>query len=359
MRGFVLYGNRAAEVIDVPVPEPGPGQLRIKIKTAGICGSDLHFYNDTPEGLGIRRGVVIGHEPSGVVDTIGAGVAGFSIGDRVTVNHTLGCGLCEFCMEGATVLCDDFIGMAAAGYGGDAEYVVMPASSCYKLPDYLSYTDGSFLACTGATAFGALEKLALHGGKTLVVFGLGPVGLSGVLLGKAMGARVIGVDVNRNRLEFAEKAGCDKVINAAADAERQPGTQSSTYTGGQTGKNEVIARVKELTGGRGADYSFETSGSPPAQSNAVDILAPRGGAVFVGINTAKKSINPEQFIHKEITLFGSKVLPISRLPALSRLMEEKDIHFDAIVSNRIPLEEAPEAFSRFNNGTPGKFIIEF
>jgi hypothetical protein len=114
MRGLALYGNREAKVIDVPLPEPEPGQIRVKVMTAGICGSDLHFYNDTPEHLGIRRGVVIGHEPSVIVDKLGAGVDTFSVEDRVTVNHTLGCGRCEYCMESATVLCDEFIGMAAA-----------------------------------------------------------------------------------------------------------------------------------------------------------------------------------------------------------------------------------------------------
>ena len=116
MKGLALFGNRRAEVKEFPVPDPGYGEVRIKVMSAGICGSDLHFYNDTPEVLGPRKGVVIGHEPAGIVEKIGPGVNHLQPGDRVAVNHTLGCGHCRYCHAGETVHCPDMIGMATMVY---------------------------------------------------------------------------------------------------------------------------------------------------------------------------------------------------------------------------------------------------
>ncbi|MFW6291825.1 MAG: alcohol dehydrogenase catalytic domain-containing protein [Spirochaetota bacterium] len=127
MRGLTMLGDRTAEVRSFALPSVGPGEVRFRVRSAGICGSDLHFYRDTPESLGDRRGVVIGHEPAGVVDAVGAGVTGFRPGDRVTVNHTLGCGSCEYCLGTETVLCPNaYRGMAQAGRGAVGKFVIEP-----------------------------------------------------------------------------------------------------------------------------------------------------------------------------------------------------------------------------------------
>ena len=337
MRGVVLLGNRVAEVRELPVPDPKPREVRFRVRVAGICGSDLHFYRSTPEELGIRRGIVIGHEPSGVVDAVGEGVRDFRIRDRVTVNHTIGCGHCEYCLSGETVLCKENLGMAARGRGGDAHYVVMPEMNCHRLADELSFDEGAFIACTGATAYGALRKLDPSGRDNLVVWGLGPVGLSAVIIGRALGARVIGVDINPRRLDFATSLGASETVNAKRD--------------------DPVEAILSLIWGRGAEVAIETSGSPAARSDAAESVCVKGRVVYVGLGRSEKSISAESMIHREVLLMGSKVLPISLCAEMMRFMVETGIRFESIVTHRVGLDEAPEAFSLFDEGAEGKFVI--
>ena len=360
MNGLVLLGNRTAEVHDFSDPEPGPGEVRIRVQCAGICGSDLHYYRSTPQDLGIRRGVVIGHEPSGVIDAVGVGCRMVREGDRVTVNHTIGCGRCEYCRRGETVLCGENLGIAARGRGGDADYVVLPEENVYPLPDHLSVRDGAFLACTGATAWGALGKLALSGGRSVAVFGLGPVGLSGVLLAKGLGLRVIAVDVNPQRIAFAEDLGADHTVLAtgAGSAGTTPGDATPTGGAPSPASSSVAAAIRERTGGRGADGSFETSGSASGQRDAVMSLGQRGRAVFVGLSDGLPTISPEMIIHRELTLLGSKVLPGPEVLSLCRFLGETEIHFDSLVTHAYPLSEGPRAFKEFDDGAAGKFVLD-
>lgn len=333
MRGLTMLGDRTAQVRSFALPTVGPGEVRFRVKSAGICGSDLHFYRDTPESLGDRRGVVIGHEPAGVVDAVGSGVVRFRPGDRVTVNHTLGCGSCEYCLGTETVLCPNaYRGMAQAGRGADAEYCAMPVENVIGLPEELTFTDGSFVACTGATAWGALEKV--RGGVTtgLVVFGLGPVGLSVVLLADAMGFPVTGVDPNEARREFARE-----VVPAAATVD--PGA----------------------LGGAAPDAAIDTSGAAAAQRQALRTVRPQGTVVLVGLPDTRgeePALGPADIIHHEKRVVGSKVLPLRKAPALMRFLAAHDLHFDRLVTRRVPLDEAPAAVAEFDRGAVGKFVIE-
>ena len=347
MRGLAFLGSRKAEVRTFPKPVPGPGEVLIRVRTAGICGSDLHYYRESEEELGLRRGVVIGHEPAGLVESVDSRAKYFGPGDRVTVNHTLGCGECEYCQEGSTCLCTENLGIAASGRGGDAEYMVIHEDNVHPLPSALSFVDGSFIACTGATAYGALRKIAIVGPEadsavSLVVFGLGPVGLSVSLLATAAGARVYGVDINEERMGFARRS--------------VPGLK--TVLGG----NEAAGRIVERVGGRGADCTVETSGAATAQRDAIRCLRPRGKAAYVGLQDTSRGvpcIHPEEFLHLEKSLYGSKVLPKMHYDEMIDFMIEYDLHFDTIVTNRISLDEAPEALAAFDAGAVGKFVIEF
>ena len=348
MRGLALFGDHQAKVISFPRPEPRAGEVLVRVKSAGICGSDLHFYRDSKEGLGQRRGVVIGHEPSGVVERVGSGVTTFRPGDRVTVNHTLGCGVCDYCKEGSTCMCTDNLGIAASGYGGDAEYLVLPAESIHPLPDLLTFTDGSFIACTGATAYGALRKVGVVGPDSdaavrLVVFGLGPVGLSVCLVAAAAGAKVFGVDISEKRLAFAKA--------------KIPGLKPV-----KAGTTDTATRIVDIVSGRDADCAVETSGAADAQRNAVLCLKPYGKASFVGLKDPgddTPTICVEDIIHFQKTLYGSKVLSKALYEEMIDFMIGHGLHFDTIVTNRVSLDEAPEALATFNAGAVGKFVIEF
>lgn len=347
MKGLALFGDRSARIETFPRPDPRAGEILIRIKSAGICGSDLHFYRDTPEGLGQRRGVVIGHEPSGIVEKAGKNVRSFSPGDRVTVNHTLGCGECEYCREGSTCLCTENLGIAASGFGGDAEYMLLPQENAHRLPDQLTFTDGSFIACTGATAYGALMKVGIVGADSnaavrLVVFGLGPVGLSVCLIAAAAGAKVYGVDVNEERIEFAKR-------------------KVSGFRPIKADRADMTEKIVDIVGGRGADCAVETSGASEAQRNAVTCLRPHGVASFVGMKDSGNDVPTicvEDIVHFEKVLRGSKVLSKKYYDEMIDFMVGKDLHFDAIVTNRVSLDDAPKAIAEFDKGAVGKFVIE-
>jgi propanol-preferring alcohol dehydrogenase len=338
MKGVILEGNKVCRVIETPIPEPADDEVLIRVKSAGICGSDLHFYQDDPEALGDRRAVVIGHEPAGVVEETGKAVRHVSPGDRVTVNHTIGCGHCRYCAAGETVLCPDMKGMAQAGHGGDAEYLTMPERNCFHLPPELSYTDGSFIACTGATAFSVVSKMGASGLHNLAVFGLGPVGLSAVLLAKAAGVRVVGIDVLPDRLSFAASAAGIETLDAL--------------------QGDTVEELRRLSGGGGFHFSLDTSGTAEAQEAAVGCLRPQGSAFFVGLNKGGFSIRSESIIHREIRVIGSKVLSAPLVFDMITFMKENNFSFDPIVSARFPLERAVEAFAEFDKGKAGKYILE-
>src|SRR5215813_5274400 len=216
MRGVVFLGNRKLEIQDFPDPTPGPGEIVIAIKASGMCGSDLHPYRAAGNaaaslGLGGSGPVIAGHEPCGVVTAVGAGVpADFApVGTRVMNHHYKGCGRCKHCRVGWSQLCRHGITVyGMTGHGAHAPYMKAPAFTMVPLPDELSFEEGAAISCGTGTAHGALKRID--------VSGQGPVGLSATMLGHAMGARVIAVDVSKERLDLAKEFGADEVVNSKA-----------------------------------------------------------------------------------------------------------------------------------------------
>ncbi|MGD8240327.1 MAG: alcohol dehydrogenase catalytic domain-containing protein [Armatimonadota bacterium] len=339
MRGVVMLGDRSCRLHEFPDPEPGPGEVRVKMMATGICGSDLHTYRQTPERARAREGRILGHEPCGVVDAVGIGVTRVKEGERVTVYHRLGCGHCPQCAAGRQNTCPDWRGYGGALEGSFADYVLAEERSCIPLGGSLSFVDGAFIACPAGTAYSALRKLDVKAGDCVVVVGLGPVGLSGVRLARAMGAEIIGVDLIPERLELGRKLGAGATI-AATDG-------------------DPVAAIRDHTGGRGAPLAFETSGSPKGRDTAVRCLRLEGKAAFVGGGNSDKVINPGDLIARELTLMGSCCLPLPMAWELVQFFEEREISMDEAVTHRFALEDAPEAFRLFDEGRTGKVVFEW
>ena len=264
MLGLVFLGGRALELRDFPDPVPGPQEVVVEIKASGLCGSDLHQYraDDPPQCIG-------GHEPSGVVHAVGAGVDPrvASIGDRVTLHHYAGCTVCDQCRSGWFQLCErTAIRYGADANGSHAPYMLVPAVTLVPLPQEVSFQAGAAIGCGTGTAWGALHRLGDMGGVRLTVFGQGPVGLSATMLASALGAEVIAVDISEARLRSAQKFGAAHTVNAA-----------------DTDTEDAIA---ELTHGRGASHVLETSGSAQATASALAALSTWGRACFVGLGGA-------------------------------------------------------------------------
>src|SRR5947209_3124514 len=200
MRGAYLPGERRVELREVPVPTPQEGQVLIRMRASTICGSDLRaiYREHLGSGAEAYRGVIAGHEPCGEIVAVGPRCRRFGPGDRVTVYHIAGCGLCADCRAGYMISCTSPL-RAAYGWqrdGGHADYLLAEESTCVPLPDALSYVDGACVGCGFGTAYEALCRADVSGRDAVLVTGLGPVGLAAGLLAGAMGARLrIGLDV--------------------------------------------------------------------------------------------------------------------------------------------------------------------
>lgn len=343
MKGVVYLGDSQVEVRDFPQPEPGPGQVLIQSKVAGLCGSDLHKYHSSRTWANERNGMISGHEPTGIVAAVGSNVDQPSVGDRVCVYHRLGCGHCMDCRSGNAAFCDEGSGSGAFGRtqdGSHADYMLTEARYCLPLPDELSFTVATQLACTAGTAFSALRKIPTHAGDTLVVFGLGPVGLSGLLLGIGMGYRGIGVDTHPYRVDLARKVGKGQVINAQND--------------------DPVDAIRDLTGGTGVGGVLECSGNAIARKQAATVASRGATVVYVGGGSAPDlTVDFADVLTKDLTVRGNSVFSMASYFAAVEFMLKKPVALDKIVTHRFKIEEAVEAFSLFDTGRTGKVIFEW
>ena len=340
MRAVVFTDQCECVVKELPDPQPGLGEVVVRMKSSGICGSDLHLYRGMSAEEAQRRGDrVPGHEPSGVVERVGEGAEKVKPGDRVTVYHYLGCGHCEYCAEGYLQWCRQTRGYGGAIDGAHADLILADERNCVPLPEALTFGDGAFIACAGGTAYSALNKVAPALGDTVAVFGLGPVGLSGVVLAKTMGARVIGVDLIEERLELARKLGAETVIHATEE--------------------DVVAAAGRFTDGHGVDGALETSGSAGARRDLVASLGRGGKAAFMGVGSNEDCLNPTALINRQLVLMGSFVLPLWMAWDMVKFMVDQHVSFEPAVTHRFPLEAAPEAYRLADKGRTGKVVFEW
>ncbi len=339
MKGCVYLGDAKVEVREFPKPAPGPGEALIEMKAAGLCGSDLHKYHKDRSWADAREGMISGHEPAGVVAELGPGVEGLQIGDRVSVYHSLGCGRCPYCLSGAPVFCEHEGAFGRTRDGSHADFMLAPARHCLPLPDDFSFATGAALACTACTAFSAIRKLPLRGDDTLVVFGLGPVGLGAALMGLACGVRTIGVELNPYRLDLARRLGCEELVDAASD--------------------DAAEAILDLTHGKGADRIIECSGSAAARRQTAACAARHAHIVIVGAGADEVPFDQTHVILKELTIRGNAVFPMSLYFEAVEFLRLRRVPLDDMITHRFRIEQAAEAFALFDTGRTGKVIFEW
>lgn len=336
MRGVVFLGERETAIREFPDPTPGPGEVVLKMRSSGLCGSDLRPYRGPRRDPAAVK--ICGHEPCGEVVALGPGVTHARIGDRVMVHHYLGCGECKYCRVGYSQLClKDHITYGSSAHGGNAEYMLTGASTLVRLPDELSFEEGAAIACGTGTAYMALKRLDVSGRDTLAIYGQGPVGLSGTLLGSWMGARVIAVDVVPERLELARRHGAEVTINAA--------------------ETDPVEAIRSLTHGEGADAALDCTGNPEARVNAVRCARIFGRVCFVGEgNTTTFNVSPD-IIHKQLTIYGSWTFSTVGLEECARFIADRKVPLRDIITHRFRLDQAAEAFRIFDGGKTGKCVF--
>jgi len=347
MRGAVFLGNRKIEIRNFPDPTPGPGEVVIEMKASGMCGSDLKFYRSPPgaaqAALGLGGGAepfIAGHEPCGVVAARGPGVSEREapIGQRVMDHHYSGCGVCKHCRVGWSQLCKAGITVyGVTANGGHAGYLKVPARTLVPLPDELSFVEGAAVSCGTGTAYGALRRMQLTGGSTLAVFGQGPVGLSATLLGAKMGARVIAVETNPERLALAKQFGAEVAVHAD-DSEKA---------------------LKDLTRGEGVDLALDCTGIAAARVAAVRSAKTWGTVCFVGEGGEVTLDVSRDLLRKQLTVIGSWTFSAMGQAECARFIVDNRIALERIFTHRWKLEQADEAYRTFDTQSTGKGVIVF
>ena len=341
MRGVVFTGESKLAIKEFPDPAPGQGQVVVKMRSSGLCGSDLRPYRSTAEQLGPRLQIISGHEPCGEVVELGQDVTNVKVGDRIMVHHYSGCQMCEFCQTGWTQLCQsEYQKVYGSGaHGGNADYELVEDYMCVQLHEGVSFEEGAAISCGTGTAYQALRRLDVSGRDVLAVFGQGPVGLSGTFLGAHMGARVIAVDPVPERRKLAEACGAWKSIDPNA-------------------VNPVEA-IYEMTGGRGADATLDATGIGEVRANAIRSTRIWGRACLVGEGGTMNLEPSPDIIHRQLTLLGSWTFSTVILQELANWIVARDIPLDSIITDRFTLDKAEEAFKLFSGGTTGKVVFNW
>jgi len=344
MKGIVFLGDGEVEIREFDKPAPGQGEVLVELKASGICGSDLMWLNRTKKEIADLPHVnPMGHEPCGVIAALGPGATGVAVGQRVMVYHYSGCGRCKYCRIGYEQLCVEgfnYYGTSRPrGFGGGHEdYMVVPDRVCLALPDEMSFEAGAAVACGTGTAYSALRRVSVSGHDTLAVFGQGPVGLSATMIGAAMGAHVIAIDVAPYRLALAEKLGAAEIVNAADD--------------------DAVEAVKALTQGEGAEVALDCTGRPAVRVQAVESVKPFGRASFVG-ESGKVTFEDvsRQILHKLITIHGAWTFSTWMMKEAADWIVHRNLPIDDLITHRFPLAEAEEAYRIFQEGQTGKVVF--
>jgi alcohol dehydrogenase len=323
---------RVSQVSD-PVP-PDDGVV-IAVKATGLCRSDWHGWMG--HDADIRVPHVPGHEFAGVVAAKGRLVSRWNIGDRVTVPFVCACGICRQCRSGNEQVCDHQFQPGFTHWGSFAEYVAVHRAdlNLVPLPDELSFETAACLGCRFATSFRAVvDQAGVTAGQWVAVHGCGGVGLSAIMIARALGAQVIAIDITTEKLDFARSIGAHETLDARAHA-------------------DIPAAVRDLTHG-GADVSIDALGSAQTCFNSVACLGKRGKHLQVGLMTGAESrpaLPMDQVLSKELEVIGSHGMQAHRYPAMLEMIRTGMLEPGRLLGRRITLDEAAEVLPHLDRDT--------
>jgi len=345
MKGAYLPGNSTVQLKEVDVPAPGHGEVLLRIKASTICGSDIRcIYHEHlgkgPEGY---QGVIAGHEPCGQIVRTGPGCRRFAEGDRVIVYHISGCGVCNDCRRGYMISCTSTRYRRAYGWqrdGGMADYMLAEEKDLIWLPGELSYADGAQVACGFGTVYEGLQKIGISGNDSVLITGLGPVGLATAALCRKLGAaQIIGIDRIPERMALARDLKlCDEVLASSEDN---------------------VEQVRQLTGGQGVERAVDCSAHETARATAIRATRKWGRIVFLG-EGGRVEFNPSpDIIHDQKTIYGSWVTSTWLMEELAERLVRWNLHPAELVTHRFPLERVDQAYALMASGRCGKVAVCF
>lgn len=340
MKAAVFFGPGKIRLDEKPIPSVGPGEALIKITTTTICGTDIHILKGE---YPVEPGLIIGHEPVGVIAELGVGVSGYTVGQRVIVGAITPCGQCHSCLDGHQAQCQ---GKAMGGWrfgntidGCQAEYVKVPfaMANLTAVPDGL--TDEQVLMCPDimSTGFGGAESGHIKIGDSVVVFAPGPIGLCAIAGARLMGAsQIIIVGSRPERLEMARRLGADVALDYK--------------------KVDPVAEIMKLTEGRGVDVSIESVGTPETFERCLRALKPGGTLSSLGVYSGKLSIPLDAYAaglgdHTIVTTLcpGGK----ERMRRMMNIVASGRTNLEPLVTHRFKLDQIEEAYDLFGNQRDG------
>jgi L-iditol 2-dehydrogenase len=345
MKALRFYAPKDVRLEDVPEPPCGPDEVKLRVRNCSTCGTDVKIFNNGHQNISPPR--TMGHEVAGEVVEVGANVDGWAVGDRAQVIAAVPCGECYECRKGWMAVCENQTSVGYQYEGGFAEYLIVPpqvlkVDGLNRIPDNIGYDEAS-VAEPFACAINAQELISVGDGDTVVVFGAGPIGCIHIRLARANGAsRIFLIDVNAERLKMsADAVQPDEVINGS--------------------EVDVVERVKELTGGRGADVVITATAANIAQEQAIGMAARRGRISFFG---GLPKTNPyikcdSNLVHyRELMIMGANgSAPEHNKRALEYISTGK-VPVKDLITARLPLERALEAFDIVAKGEAIKVTIE-
>jgi len=319
--------------------DAGAGEIRIKVGAAGICGTDMQIFNWAPRmarRMALPR--VLGHEVSGVVDQVGDGVTAVGIGDHVSLESHIYCGVCRPCRLGRAHLCNATTYPGIDIDGAFADYVTVPAIIAWKNPNDLPHETGAMLEPFGIAVHACLEGSGASG-QTVLVNGCGPIGLMAVAVARALGAaRVIAADLNPVRLKTAEIMGADRALKAD--------------------EVDVADAVRDMTGGEGADVGIEFSGSEPGFRTVFDSLCKGGDFRLVGAPPAAIPVDFTWWLLKcprMINIHGRRIWDTWQRS--TELIYSGAVDLSPVQSHILPLSQATEGFELIRRGEAVKPLL--
>jgi alcohol dehydrogenase len=343
MRALVFRGPNQIAIEHVPIPKPGPGEAVIRVTLTTICGTDLHILKGE---YPVRPGLVIGHEPVGVIHELGVGVMGYEVGDRVLVGAITPCGQCDYCLGGDLAQCGGPIGGWKFGNtinGTQAEYLLVPSAQANlaKIPDELTDEQVVLLADIASTGISAAESANLQIGDTVAIFAQGPIGLCATAGAKLKGASlIIAVESDPVRTRMAKRMGADIVLNQ--------------------NEVDVVAEIKRLTGGKGVDVAIEALGTQATFENALRVIRAGGRLSSLGVYSGKLAIPPESFAaglanQKIITTLcpGGK----ERMRRLIELVLHGRLDLVPLITHTFSLDKIVDAYKLFGERLDGVIKI--
>ena len=343
MRANVFQGANQYRVLEVERPSAGVGQAVIRVTLTTICGTDLHIVRGE---YPVKAGLIIGHEPVGVIEELGPGVTGYTLGDRVLVGAITPCGQCRACLSGHQSQCGHESGYEAIGgwrfgntiNGAQAEYLLVPhaQANLAKIPEELTDEQVVLLADIASTGFSGAESGGIRIGDAVVVFAQGPIGLCATIGAKLMGAAlVIGIDGDETRLAMAKRLGADITLNPH--------------------EHDVVTEIKRIVGG-GVDVAIEALGTQETFESALRCLRPGGTLSSLGVYSGKLNIPYEAFAagigdHRIVTTLcpGGK----ERMRRLMELVRHQRIDLTPLITHRFPLEDIAEGYRIFGERREG------